>query len=324
MLCRVSLLLRRSVRPLHFVAAAGVLRSASQCAPPTEVPISAPVLRPVPKLMKKSTIVDIVQTLWKKLCRYLYMWYRSIKVATILSPALITAPLLYGTPQWWNLLRYCIGCTGPCLIKLCQWIATRPDIFPIQVCHEFECLQNSAILHSWRDTERLLIDAFGVNYPDYLTIHSSDTIGCGSVAQVYRARLHGQPVAVKVLHPGITTQIKADVDILHYLAEWGEYFGYESLSLVESVELFESFLTSQIDLQHEADALQRFHRNFHSFPGVSFPKPHLEYCRHDILIESLAEGVLLSDYLRDTNRNTKELGKTVFRLFLKMVSDFAV
>ena len=319
MLCRATFLVRHSVRSLTLASGASVLHIVLRkqvSSEPFHFPITSP---PITNLVKKNTVIEILRIWWRKLCHYLYIWYRTTTLAALLSPAIITAPMLYGTPKWWDLLRYCIGSTGPCLIKLCQWIATRPDIFPVNICHEFEQLQNSAMPHSWQDTERALTEAYGDKYPDILKIQSSGLIGCGSVAQVYKASLHDQPVAIKVLHPGITDQIHADISILHYLAEWGEFFGYESLSLVESVELFELFLTSQINLLHEAEALQRFEQNFRSFRGVSFPLPYMKHCTSGILVESLASGVILSEYLRDPSKPTKELGKTVFHLFLKMV-----
>lgn len=107
---------------------------------------------------------------------------------------------------------------GPTYIKLGQWMATRPDLFPSELCHKLSTLFDSAPSHSWEYTDKVLRGNAGIlkditdkrqrqaksrgddpTAPDVIAVPQSilphlesintTPVNSGSVAQVYRARL---------------------------------------------------------------------------------------------------------------------------------------
>jgi hypothetical protein len=64
---------------------------------------------------------------------------------------LLALPLLAvgekGSSTWWNILRDSIRRSGPCTTKFAQWLATRPDLFPLFICENLQVGMNFAALH---------------------------------------------------------------------------------------------------------------------------------------------------------------------------------
>jgi len=177
--------------------------------------------------------------LWMLVQRTLYLF-------CVFAPAAATAPtLLLGharlSAAWWAFFRDCIRSAGPCATKFAQWIATRPDLFPLDMCRHLEDLQSKVIYHTWADTEAALTHALGPQWATQLTIDwAPDTdpaaaagrsrrekrpvvLGSGCIAQVIRGRTRGgtgsdgrggDAVAIKIVHPGVRESIDADVAIL--------------------------------------------------------------------------------------------------------------
>ena len=58
------------------------------------------------------------------------------------SPAVLSLPLLVlgekGSSTWWNIFRDSIRRSGPCTTKFAQWLATRPDLFPLFICENLQ------------------------------------------------------------------------------------------------------------------------------------------------------------------------------------------
>lgn len=164
-------------------------------------------------------ITAVLKLLQRKLKNMIMVIIRCIHLLYYFSPAICTSPLLIQkdgdlSRWWWALLRDCIRKSGPFSTKLAQWISTRPDLFPLSLCKNFDDLQSNASKHSWTDTEKALILAFGDNWKNILHIDGEIyqdrrtksfrpvVLGSGCVAQVLRGQLDGRPVAVKIIHPG--------------------------------------------------------------------------------------------------------------------------
>jgi hypothetical protein len=225
-------------------------------------------------------------------------------IAIFFTPAVVTSPtLLFNSPllesHWWEMVRSGIFFSGPCLTKLSQWIATRPDLFPQRLCKELELLQTKTHHHRWEDTVKMLNELYGPNWNKYLIIQDTDVAGSGLMAQVYHGYLHSnQPhqhdieIALKILHPGVQEAIREDLILLEFLVhslettvDWLTFF-YTSLPLpfsssssstqvqntasifnttiplTDALFEFQHLMSAQVDFQAEAEAMIKFKHNF--------------------------------------------------------------
>ncbi|XP_075066475.1 putative aarF domain-containing protein kinase 2 [Mixophyes fleayi] len=112
---------------------------------------------------------------------------------------------------------------------------------------------------------------------------------------------HLIPVAVKVLHPGLSQQVKMD---LLLIKTWSRILGlipgFRWLSLTEIVEEFEKLMTRQIDLRFEARNLERFQQKFQKMEFIKFPTPLRPFVTKNILVETFEDGEPLSMYLQES------------------------
>ncbi|CAH7470589.1 Adck2 [Phodopus roborovskii] len=133
---------------------------------------------------------------------------------------------------------------------------------------------------------------------------------------------HLIPVAVKVLHPGLLTQVYMDLLLMkmgsHTL---GLLPGVKWLSLPEIVEEFEKLMVQQTDLRYEARNLEHFQHNFENMASVKFPTPLHPLVSRDILVETYEESVPVSSYQQagtpaHLKRKIAQLG---INMLLKMI-----
>lgn len=133
---------------------------------------------------------------------------------------------------------------------------------------------------------------------------------------------HLIPVAVKVLHPGLLTQVYMDLQLMKIGSQaLGLLPGVKWLSLPEIVEEFEKLMVQQIDLRYEARNLEHFQHNFQDMASVKFPTPIHPLITRDILVETYEESVPVSSYQQagtpaDLKREIARLG---INMLLKMI-----
>ncbi|KAJ3141898.1 hypothetical protein HK100_005812 [Physocladia obscura] len=250
---------------------------------------------------------------------------------------LITTESIGDERDWFlNLATKTFSTAGPIFIKLCQWASMRQDLFHPSVCAAFSHLQSHSPRHSFPETvvqvEKMLNDpdsgflllrtgknnnaskSKALKISDVFERFDETPVGVGAVAQVHRAKIRPQyfsadernhantDVAVKVLHPNISTLIEMDLilaqgfgRIIAYLVPGSKY-----LAINEEIETFARMMRKQMDLRVEFENLVQFRRNFlesevsgeKALP-ISFPKP-LFRKHQSILIEEYCAGVPFS------------------------------
>ncbi|KAJ9091216.1 hypothetical protein QFC19_009212 [Naganishia cerealis] len=188
---------------------------------------------------------------------------------------------------------------GPTFIKLGQWAASRADLFPASLCEQMGKLHSNGDPHSIQHTRKVIEKVFGHKFEDIFDSFDEKPIGCGAIAQVYRAKLKPEmlpasivgnatgedladsakvntEVAIKILHPRARKTIRRDIAIMSIFANIINLFpGMQWISLPEEVAVFGDMMESQLDLRVEANNLDRFLGNFaQRGPGIAFPKPY--------------------------------------------------
>jgi len=316
--------------------------------PPVEVAVS-----PVPSKSLLRRLKQKMSQLWQAIQERFRKWWRMLvrtgTLATIFVPVFSTLPvaMTFQYSQfinaaenidfwWWSALRMAIRASGPCTIKLAQWMATRPDLFPFCVCRNLQELQFDAsppraVAALWHETEAAITEAVGPEWKKLYSIKGDKLLGSGCVARVYLGHIIAtqQPIAVKVIHKNVADTIATDIEIMLWLTSWMELIpGVTNLSMTEIVEEFSILMLSQLDLRREAQALMKFRKNFgcdkkENIVGssgsaastvrtndgfahrayitnkvaVTFPMPLPGLAFKNVLFETFEEGEVISKYL---------------------------
>jgi ubiquinone biosynthesis protein len=167
---------------------------------------------------------------------------------------------------------------GPTFIKAGQVIGTRRDVLPPLLCDELSTLQDSVPPLTARQAQQALDAAYGCvangrfEHVEYLAVAS------GSVACVYRARLHsGDEVALKLRRPGIERTMVLDLSLMRagagLVARLPVLRGVPVTPVVEQVC---AAVFGQLDFEREADSLQLLRENLASVPRIWVPKVKTE------------------------------------------------
>lgn len=298
---------------LNFIPVGEVETTARR--PATPVKAIAPKRPPFSALrIVQAYIIEPIATL-----------FRFLHLAILFGPVILTSPMLlvgqverrrrrngrpiadaeenWGAVWWYSFLVKQMERAGPSFIKLGQWAASRADLFPASLLEKMSKLHSNGTPHSMRHTRKVIEKAFDLTFEHIFEEFGEIPIGCGAIAQVYKAKLKpellassakrgaaseqhllsdqdpdGEPttsVAIKVLHPHVQKIISRDIAIMSIFANVINAFpGMEWLSLPEEVAVFGEMMNSQLDLRVEASNLDRFDVNFRKRGRrVTFPKP---------------------------------------------------
>lgn len=246
------------------------------------------------------------------------LFLRVIYLAFLFSPSIVMAPFVESLGSryrktWLHVVHCTLEKAGPAFIKWGQWAATRPDLFPKDLCTELAKLQTKAPAHSFSFTQKSIEKAFGRKLPEIFERFDEEPVASGSVAQVYKATLKyrypGQQikpivVAVKVRHPGVGEAIRRDFTIINFLAKISRFIpAVKWLRLDESICQFAVFMMSQVDLSREAAHLSRFIYNFRRWKDVSFPRPLYPLVHPSVLVETYEQGENVLYYVDELEGN---------------------
>jgi aarF domain-containing kinase len=305
-------------------------------------------------LRQKQEAKSTLGRLWRALLRLGYL-------GSLIVPGLVLAPVALGLhrlmpalgSQDWILSYglWAIESAGPTFIKLIQWAATRPDLFPEALVAKFAHLADSVTAHPWSATVKTLEHAFGNRWREDLELEEAP-IGSGCIAQVYRGKARRAaakidetaavagvdfgagggaeggdewiPVAVKLIHPHVKDMVEVDMDILTSLAwKLQQYFpSMNYLSLYGLACEFSDNLQLQLDLRVEANNLDRFNEHFKDNDHVKFPHPVAPWVTEHALVESFCAGDPITQWMKsDDTVFKKAISDSGTAAVLKMIFD---
>ncbi|XVE80236.1 hypothetical protein DITRI_Ditri14bG0123500 [Diplodiscus trichospermus] len=246
------------------------------------------------------------------LLEFVILLFRGFYLAILFSPSIAMAPFVdfLGVKfrkKWLRIVHHSLEKAGPAFIKWGQWAATRPDLFPKDLCDVLAELHTKAPSHSFSFTKKTVENAFGRKLTEIFANFEEEPLASGSVAQVHRATLNyrypGQQtkpivVAVKVRHPGVGEAIRRDFMIINSVAKISKFIPtLKWLRLDESLQQFAVYMMSQVDLAREAAHLCRFIYNFRRWKDVSFPKPLYPLVHPAVLVETFEQGESVLHYV---------------------------
>lgn len=246
----------------------------------------------------------------------LQLFFRAMRLGINFTPVMSTFGLAFVSSRfrrgiWYKWLASCIGNSGAAWIKWGQWSSTRNDMFPEALCRELSMLHADAPAHGFQFSRQQLESSLGLapNTMDYVFDSFEQTpLASGSIAQVHRAEINGNLLAVKIRHPKVALLIDMDFRLMTMVARIFDVLpGLRWLRIRDSVEQFSSTMAAQAHLHVEAYHLEILNYNFRNWKSTRFPEPF--FASSSVIIETFEPGVVLTKYLEEFEKRAQIINR---------------
>lgn len=208
------------------------------------------------------------------------------------------------------------------IIKVCQVVATRADVFPppyveiLKGCHDAVPARPFEVIRAAVERE--------LGKPLHAIFERFDEtpLASASLAQVHRARLHdGREVAVKVQYPDIERIVRTDLANVRRACRVYEFFDPQPIELLPLLEELTDHLELELDFLREADSADRVRDIFARDGGVVVPEMYREFSSRRVLVMELVDGMKITDVaaMRAAGLEPSQVMDDLMQIFVKMI-----
>ncbi|HCA5040471.1 TPA: AarF/ABC1/UbiB kinase family protein [Acinetobacter baumannii] len=227
-------------------------------------------------------------------------------VARIGETAVVAAKagIKYATdkPSNAKLMRETFESLGSTYIKLGQFIASTPSLFPREYVEEFQgCLDQTPTL-PFSYIQGVLASEFeGRDLSQIFSYIDEKPLASASIAQVHAAKLTtGEDVVIKVQKPGVETILYTDLNVVHWAAKLLERAvpKIKFAALSDIVDEIKTRMVREVDFIEEAQNLDDFieYLNISQNHAATAPKVYHQFSTRRVLTMQRLYGVPLTDF----------------------------
>ncbi|KAL7572115.1 hypothetical protein ACA910_001752 [Epithemia clementina (nom. ined.)] len=205
-----------------------------------------------------------------------------------------------GTVELPVVLRSLFERLGATYIKLGQFIASSPTLFPKEYVLEFQkCLDQTTPL-PWSVIRKVIETELGPISKTFQYV-DPNPLASASIAQVHKAKLlSGEEVVVKVQKPGIAESLKADLGFLYSSARILEFLqpDWERTSLAGVASDIRTSMLEELDFLKEARntiEFRRFLQDYKLLKEATAPRVYLNHTTKKVMTLEYLKGVSLLD-----------------------------
>lgn len=158
-------------------------------------------------------------------------------------------------------LREAFASLGATYIKLGQFIASAPSLFPKEYVEEMQKCLDSVRPLDFRDVKSTVERELGGKLKELFFSFEETPLASASIAQVHGAvTKEGLDVVVKVQRPDVQNTLKTDMQILGFLTKILEWIApeFKKSGLTAMFEEFQISIMSEIDFIKEANHIEEF------------------------------------------------------------------
>uniref|UniRef100_A0A7C9AU65 ABC1 atypical kinase-like domain-containing protein n=1 Tax=Opuntia streptacantha TaxID=393608 RepID=A0A7C9AU65_OPUST len=191
---------------------------------------------------------------------------------------------------------------GATYIKLGQFIASAPSLFPPEYVAEFQKCFDQAPAVPFDEIKAILNQELKRPIDSVYEYVDPTPIASASIAQVHSARLKGsqEEVVIKVLKPGIEDILVADLNFVYIVARILEFANPElsRTSLVGIVKDIRESMLEEVDFTKEAANIEAFRRYLQAMGFdrlAAAPKVYYQCSTKRVLTMERLYGVPLTD-----------------------------
>ena len=208
------------------------------------------------------------------------------------------------------------------IIKLCQAIATRADVFPpefvekLKECHDAVPPQPFAVVRAAVEGE------LGRPIAAVFSEFSETPIAAASLAQVHAARLQdGTEVAVKVQYPDIEDIVRTDLLNMERACRIYEWVDPQPLELLPLLRELTTHVGFELDMEREGRSADRVRAMFANDRHVIVPRIHHALSTKRLLVMERVRGIKITEkaQIEAAGLDPADVVQDLMRVYVQMV-----
>jgi predicted unusual protein kinase regulating ubiquinone biosynthesis (AarF/ABC1/UbiB family) len=204
---------------------------------------------------------------------------------------------------------------GVLMIKLGQFLSSRPDLLPEKAIAILSSLQDEVPPAPFDHVVSVIESELGKPVEDIFSMLERECTAAASLGQVHKAILAstGETVAVKIQRPNSDQLIRMDLSTLKFVI-WLITRFVDMLDFIDLMGVyyeFERTVYEEIDYVREAANAKRFKEMFKDNPMIYIPRVYEEYVSRRVLVLEWVDGIKVNDYtsLDEAGINRLEIAK---------------
>ncbi len=211
---------------------------------------------------------------------------------------------------------------GPVYIKLGQWLSSRADILPQPYLEELAKLQDEVPAESFDKVRPIIEKDLGPMDKNFDFV-DTNVISGASLGQVYKAKLRGQDVIIKVKRPGIEKVVEEDIQVLKKIIPFAMKFVDPNLrySAEAMLSQFIETIHEEMDYRIESQNLKTIKKNMKNYPKLIIPTVVDDRSSKNILTMEYLPGIKITNIkaLDEAGIDREQLVVRAHRVFFTML-----
>jgi predicted unusual protein kinase regulating ubiquinone biosynthesis (AarF/ABC1/UbiB family) len=211
---------------------------------------------------------------------------------------------------------------GPVYIKLGQWLSSRADILPQPYLEELAKLQDEVPAESFDKVKPIIEKDLGPMDKSFDFV-DTNVISGASLGQVYKAKLHGKDVIIKVKRPGIEKVVEEDIHVLKKIIPFAMKFVDPNLrySAEAMLSQFIETIHEEMDYRIESQNLKAIKKNMEDYPKLKIPSVIDDRSSQNILTMEYLPGIKITNVkaLDEAGIDREQLVVRVHKVFFTML-----
>ena len=189
---------------------------------------------------------------------------------------------------------------GVLMIKLGQFLSSRPDLLPEKAIAILSSLQDEVPPAPFAHVVSVIEAELGKPVEEVFSVLERKCTAAASLGQVHKAILAstGETVAVKIQRPDIEQLVRMDLSALKFviwlITRFVDMNGF--IDLMGIYHEFQRTIYEEIDYVREAANARRFKEMFKDDPMIYIPCVYDQYVSRRVLVLEWIDGIKINDY----------------------------
>ncbi len=189
---------------------------------------------------------------------------------------------------------------GVLMIKLGQFLSSRPDLLPEQAIAVLSSLQDEVPPAPFAHVVDVIESELGKPVEEVFSVLERKCTAAASLGQVHKAILAstGETVAVKIQRPNSEQLVRQDLSTLKFVL-WVITRFVDMNDVIDLMGVYHEFrrtIYEEIDYVREAANAKRFKALFEDDPLIYIPRVYDEYVSRRVLVLEWIDGIKINDY----------------------------